>query len=390
LDLLRLQTHFLKYMTSCKERRALEAEDISFWEYIHADRVPYSSSAASFIDNVPQSLVAMSAQETDARTQYNALIQMLVQNPLDPFTPDKTLNATTNEAWLTYWKDYLKRKGVKFYTGRLEGLKLVRDRDGRDVLIPVLRGTESLPERPVPEIDVQITEAEDNTQFIPDSSDFFVMAVPFEKASQKIWETYLDPAIKKRIKNFTGPFNQLIEFDKITGRRSEDGKEIPRRRDPRTGQVNRKDPLRDISGIQYFMPNNYRFGEGHVYYPGSAWALTSISQFAYFRGRIELTGKYIGQESFDIGNWYKCYPADDGTTAWNSTRQELAENTWAQALATLQSDYATSLITPKYYHLDDGIKFVEGPKEHDVFMKTTAAFRANAIIKICGVARDKT
>ena len=85
-DLLRLQTHFFKYMTSCKARRASEAESISFWEYIGADRVKYSDAAEDFIDGTPQALVAMSAKETDARTQYNALIQMLVQNPLEEFT----------------------------------------------------------------------------------------------------------------------------------------------------------------------------------------------------------------------------------------------------------------------------------------------------------------
>ena len=73
-DLLRLQTHFFKYMTSCKARRASEAEDVSFWEYIGADRVKYSDAAEEFINGTPQALVAMSAKETDARTQYNALI----------------------------------------------------------------------------------------------------------------------------------------------------------------------------------------------------------------------------------------------------------------------------------------------------------------------------
>src|SRR5262249_2624993 len=134
-DLLRLQTHFLKYMTSCKGRRAQEAEDVSFWQYIRADQVPYSDSAAKFIDSAPRALVAMSTRDTDARTQYNGVIQLLVQNPLDEFVPDMTLNATTNEAWLARWKDYLKRKGAKFYTGKLEGLRLSNDTDGSNVLV---------------------------------------------------------------------------------------------------------------------------------------------------------------------------------------------------------------------------------------------------------------
>jgi NAD(P)-binding Rossmann-like domain len=371
-DLLRLQTHFFKYLTSCKARRASEAEDVSFWEYIGADRVKYSDAAEDFINGTPQALVAMSAKETDARTQYNALIQMLVQNPLEEFIPDKTLNASTSEAWLNHWKAYLKRKGVEFFVGRLKRL----EKQG-DEFVPIVEPG------PTPEYD--------NSDFDRrKGSNFFVMALPFPEASRITWEAWSD------IKNnpldaarFTGPFQQLRDFDIVTGRRTSGGAAEPRRRDPRTGQpTDARDPLRDISGIQYFMPANYRFGEGHVYYPNSPWALTSISQLAFWRDRVNPIGALVGQASVDIGDWYAPYgdpagPQGRRPTAWNSTSQELADKTWNQVLEAIETEHAKCLVLPRYYHLDQGISFVGGT-DLNGRATITAAFRASAILKIRG------
>ena len=46
---------------------------------------------------------------------------------------------------------------------------------------------------------------------------------------------------------------------------------------------------------------------------------------------------------------------------------------------------------PKYYHLDDGIRFFLGPElnEGQDLMRTIAAFRGNAAVRITGVAKDK-
>jgi hypothetical protein len=67
----------------------------------------------------------------------------------------------------------------------------------------------------------------------------------------------------------------------------------------------------------------------------------------------------------------------------------LAEKTWAQALAALESGYAQCVVRPTWYHLDDGIKFVKGPEEVGGFRRTKAVFRANSIVKILKVQKDK-
>ena len=390
-DLLRLNTCFLKYLTSCKERRAKEAEDISFWQYIGGDRAKYSQAAEDFLEATPQALVAMSARETDARSQYDIVIQLLLQNPLEPFSPDMTLNGRTSEAWLGHWKNYLKRKGVRFYTGRLTRLKL---NAAGDELIPEVSAPDSAAwytKGPVPEDKTKESDPKE-TDFSCDQSDFFVMAMPFEEASRQVWEAYRLAEQANKPKEFGGsfsPFRQLMQFDVVSGRRTQAGAALGRDREPHTGRpMNKKDPLRDISGIQYFMPNNYRFSDGHVYYPDAPWALSSISQLAFWRERIEAIGKYIGQNSFDIGNWYKPRFAKDtglGVTAWNSTRQELADKTYDQALEAINKDRAKFIVQPQYYHLDQGIKFVD-ERRNDDHVETKAAFRANALVDIVDVA----
>jgi len=298
-DLLRLQVYFLKYMTSCPERRTAEAEEVSFWRYVHADGVKYSSAAARFLDGAPQALVAMSAKETDARTQYNALIQMLLQNPIEPFVPDMQLNGTTSEAWLNRWKDYLKRKGVKFFIGKLT--KLIRNGDG---FLPVIGSScetevsDGLPlSGIIPEdlcppweskTDRDAAQA-DLTKAI-EASDFFVMAIPLDAASELVWDACASISSTAKI---SGPFQQLMEFDVYTGRRDRHGRLILRKRSP-SGRPADGDPQRDISGVQFFIPQNYRIGEGYVYYPESSWALSSISQLAFWRERVSPIGKYIG------------------------------------------------------------------------------------------------
>jgi hypothetical protein len=393
-DLLRLQTHFLKYMTSCNERRTAEAENSSFWHYVHADIVKYSTAAARFLNGAPQALVAMSAKETDARTQYNALIQMLLQNPLDPFQPDMQLNGTTSEAWLNRWKDYLKRKGVEFFRGRLNKLilcdnELLPEIVGSADEVDLINGA-PLQKEIVPE-NVGGPGNSDQKEIINkiDKSDFFIMAVPLDVASKLIWDACAQVTDKSKI---SGPFKQLMDFDIYTGRRDQHGIVISRRRNG-SGRPGDNDPQRDISGVQFFLPQNYRIGDGYVYYPDSSWALSSISQLAFWRERINPIGNYIGQVSFDIGDWYTQYSGNEhatGPTAWNSTRQEIAENTWNQALAGLNKRYGAAILLPKYYHVDQGIKFKqENPLEGGQYT-TTTAFRANARLLLTPISTESS
>ena len=86
-------------------------------------------------------------------------------------------------------KALLKRKGVRFYTGRLTRLKL---NAAGDELIPEVSAPASAawyPKGPIPEDKTKESDPKE-TDFSCDQSDFFVMAIPFEEASRQVWEAY--------------------------------------------------------------------------------------------------------------------------------------------------------------------------------------------------------
>ena len=325
-DLGMFYTQFQRFMTSSRARRQQEAEDRSFIEYFRGPRA-YSTAAQRFLNATPRALAAMSATETDARTQCDIAIQLMGQDVLQPRVDDMTLNGPTSEVWLVHWKRYLVRQGVRFFVGSLRGLHL--DGDG---FIPVVDGPGAamvpraedaryqlrgrmLDRGGRPIVDDPKTAGEEGDR------QFYVLALPFERAA----------AIADQARALAGgeplqgPFRQLAEYADSCGRGP--GLTQPRQRDPANGRPQAQDPLRDISGIQYFFPNNYRLGAGHVYWVDSPWALTSISQLAFWRDRVRPVGDYIGQLSVDLGDWYEPYPAADpegkgepGHPAWHSTR----------------------------------------------------------------------
>ena len=185
------------------------------------------------------------------------------------------------------------------------------------------------------------------------------MALSFQEASRVLW-TCPDCAPE-----ITGPFRQIMDFDERCRIYSANGKgPHPPRRDPRTGAEQDPYPLRTISGIQYFFPQDYRFGDGNLYFNAAPWALTSISQFAYWTDRIRPVGEYLGQVSVDIGDWHAfdqrspdCGAQDLGRVAWYSSSAEIADSTWTQFKQGLSSDLQAVVRTPRFYHLDDNIVF---------------------------------
>ncbi|MGW8368094.1 MAG: NAD(P)-binding protein [Gammaproteobacteria bacterium] len=372
-DILLVQLAMLRYMTSCRDRRQRECEDRNFWEYIGGDDAGFTKDAEDFMDHAPKALAAMSAKETDARTQLSIVVQMLVKSPLSELIDDMTLNNSSSEAWFRVWKAYLRQKGVKFFVGSLDGMKLDPGVDGQIRFLPIVSGPGDWM-HPRPE-DV-------GSPFkLANQDQYFLVALPFEAVSSLAWKTFNEHVSTGQLSadEFEGPFRQLMRFDIAAKRRSElTGDSLPRKRDPASGAPDDKDPLRDISGIQYFFPNYYRFGHGHVYFLQSQWALTSISQLAYWRDRTDPIGSFIGQNSVDIGDWYK-KDTDSGKTAWRSDRQEIAEATWKQIKNGLDRRVQESVIDPLYYHLDHGIDYVS---------KTFVGYLGNAVIRVGAISAN--
>jgi hypothetical protein len=363
-DLLGLQYFTLRYLLSSPARRLSEAESINLLTYLGgpdpAQR--FSQAALDFVNRAPRALAAMSAIESDARTQFNITAQLMIAQPVDGVTENMTLNGPTSKAWLDHWKTYLRIQGVRFFVGRIESLRVLNDLH----FVPQCEGPNGwLEPRPEDAYDLYLRPKDDGSDL---ANHRFVLALPFRQASDLIWGAYNSTVTGNNPPAFTGSFRQLIEFDRRSGRRDfgEPTARAPAR-DPKTGIVPAQYPLRTISGLQYFFPEEYRFGKGNAYFVSAPWALTSISQFAYWRDRVKPVGEFLGQISVDVGDWHAPYPAGreapnpqpPGHPAWYSSCGEIAQNTWQQIKSGLGKDFAGVIKAPRYFHIDRNIVFGE-------------------------------
>jgi hypothetical protein len=135
-DIARFQSRMLKFLTSSSERRAREYEHQSWWQFLGGeDERGYSAQMRQYLMDTSQALVAMNAEETDARSQGNIVAQLQLHYLKD--RSDFTLNGPTSDVWLRHWKKYLKHQGVRFFVGELTHLRWRQDADLSLELIPV-------------------------------------------------------------------------------------------------------------------------------------------------------------------------------------------------------------------------------------------------------------
>ncbi len=361
-DMIGLQFFTARWMTSCSLRRRHEGEPQNFVQYI-GGRDRYSKGAWDFINKAPRALAAMSATESDARTQFDIAVQLMGLAPDQKNVADMTLNGPTNTAWLDYWKAYLKVQGVRFFTGSLDGMAL--DETSK-AFVPSVSGPDGhgLPLSEDPFLPYLHPGSSENLRHR------FVVAMSYQHVSDVVAAAY-ETAMQARLP-FTGPFRQLLEFDRQSDRRNVQGDLLPTQRSAETGAPLGAYPLRTISGLQFFFPNRYRIGSGNLYFPDSPWGLTSISQFAYWRNRIKPVGQFLGQISVDVGDWHEFYPnglatveygVEDkptrGHCAWRSSASEIAMKTWDQIKNGLQANLSKVMAAPGYFHIDRNIVFYE-------------------------------
>ena len=384
-DMLGFQLKTFRFLTSGPKRREKETEGISMVEYL-GGKTPeklFTAACLDFVDRAPRALAAMSARESDARSQFSISIQLSIGSVPDP----STLNGPTSLAWLDPWKAYLKRAGVKFFVGKLAGFE-AKATGGESVtrLVPVTHGPDGQPGDPVPE------NPDDLYQKPLETAGFghrFVMAAQFQDSSDLAWQAR--DIFHRRGAPFVGPFAQMVEFDIVSGRRqSGDAAARLPERNPITGKEPLTWPSRTISGAQFFFSESYRFGRSNVYFCYTPYALTSISQYAFWRQHNQPVGQLLGQISVDLGDWHSPYPEADpankrgvGHPAFYCSSQEVAQYTWEQVVSGLPDAYAGVIQPPRYYHLDQNMVFretrVSTGKPGWVL---TGGVRANAILRV--------
>ena len=307
-ELLTFSRQLAMFLTSCDERRLHEWERVSWWDFVRAEgRSPaYRQLLAA---GLTEHLVAAKARLASTRTMGTlgeAYLCVLTNRGKDRAV-GSVLDGPTTETWIDPWARHLRDLGVRLLVGwEVEVLEVDRGR----VAAAVVRDPAGGRRR--------------------ETADWFVCALP-APAALRTWGSGVLAA------------------------------------DPRLAGVGR---LRTeyMSGIQFYLRRRVPVIRGFVEYVESPWALVSISQAQFWRGR-ELSRCYGDGTvedclSVNIASWDTpgiLY----GRPAACCTPDEIAREVWAQVKAGLE-DTGESLLPDGILHswsLDPAIHARDGGGE---------------------------
>lgn len=316
VDVARFTARVLRYLVSCRRRRLEKYERVSWWDYVHGDR--YDALFQRHLRAVPRVMVAMDARHGSARTIGDISMQLIADYCRDGARTDRTLVGPTSEKWIDPWSSYLESRGAHIHPGR--GLdRLEYDPIARRVTGAVLAGSS-----------------------VPVTADYYVLALPLEAAVHVV-----SPEMAEKD-------SELAQLSRIRALGLAD-----------CSRVSDGGKMLDwMVGLQLFLREDVKTVRGHVFYPDSPWALSSISQPQFwemsgdglFRDRYG-DGSVGGLISVDISDWNRA-----GTfvkkPAKHCTREEIKTEVWEQLKAALNAPGSTVLRDEhlRTYHLDAEIE----------------------------------
>ncbi len=266
----------LELLTSCEQRRREELDQVTWWDFLEADRM--SDRYRAQLVDATQALVAIQPRRASARTVGRVYAQMLV-GQVDPrVQAERILDGPTSEVWLEPWREHLESLGVEVVTGaRVTGLELSGRRIGAAT---VDHGGDR----------EQVTDAGDRERV---TADRYVLAVPVE-----------------------------VAVDLLT--------EDLRRAAPSLAGVEHLETAW-MNGVQFYLREDVPVVAGHQLFVDSPWALTAISQAQFWDvdlrkrgdGRVEGVLSVIVSDWTEPGHVY-------GKPAKDCTPEEIREEVWTQ------------------------------------------------------------
>lgn len=266
-------------LSACEERRFGEYEQLSWWEFCGAEH--RSDAYKKFLaDGLTRSLVAAQAREMSARTGGAILLQLLADLSTPGGQADRVLDGPTSDVWIDPWVAELGALGVDVRFGHT--VEAITSRG------PRVTGVSGRAARA-----------------FTDHADYYVAAVPVEVLRERIAMA----ALKRRSPALAG-------LDALR--------------------------VRWMNGIMFYLRRDVPLIHGHSIYVDSPWALTSISQRQFwprFNPHDMGDGQVGGILSVDISDWETAgVHAAAGRMAKECTKQQIAEEVWAQLKAALNDD----------------------------------------------------
>ncbi len=326
------QERVWQILTSCKERRDRDYEEISWWDFIKAE--DFSDTYQKYLANLTRSLVAAVPKKASTKTNGDILVQLLMSMWHFGIGVDRVLDGPTNEVWIHPWLKYLLGRGLKYHiNAEIESIQS----DNTEITGITLRpnddtqGIERVLAVDKYGITGKTTVPEED--YSP-TGDFYVSAVPVERMKKFVWDeagntwtnlATLDPGLK-----------HIVELSENT---------------------------QWMNGLMFYLTTDVEILHGHTIYVDAPWALTSISQAQFWPNdntnlSIYGDGQLKGIISVDISDWTENAADVNGEmkTAWQCTPSEIKDVVWRDLRNSLNQQ-GENPILDDYHHwfLDNDI-----------------------------------
>jgi len=359
-DNLQMGLRITRYLCTCKERRA-RLGDMTWWQFLRGWNPKtqcylyrYSHSFTKDFTQSGRVLAAFDGRCGDARTNGSTYVQLQHPECGDPKYTDGTLNGPTTEAWFAHWKRYLEDCGVHFALGKLTRLEL--NATGQQ-------------ERVVPW--VRMGEGEERVWRSSTFLDQYFVVATDAPTAERVSAPLPLVGVPRGLSGYTTHYQDHPVWP--------------------TGPIFKRDPLRQpglgpfdrfqtLSGMQYYFDQNFTVVPGHVYSMDAPWCLSSINQQQFWsRPRLLTRDGFGGVCSIDIGDWNTAtHQGGEYLGAWNSTRAGIGAEVWRQLCVDLatpaNSTWAMRLPRPRWFHIDDNIRFGERNGRTDVPVENTTPY----------------
>jgi hypothetical protein len=323
-DVVRFQLKLVQFMGSCEQRRR-RYERMSWWDFLETDT--FSPDFQNGQNEWPEALVAMKALDVDARTQGNAVCQLLIDELRPRGYRDGVLNGPTTESWFRHWKKYLEAQGVEFIHGELTGFTLAETyEDGEKIGEPRLLPTVEAIDPRHPSTADPDDPSKKGLPYLMDG--YFVVAVPVADAQRLLRES-LSARELESLKH-RREFRDLARLHAMNLGRWAPQKGGPSLLAELDEAKSEETPLRNFHGIQFYFDEPLNWLDGHMFFAQSEWGLSSISQTRYWQDRQDWEHGYRGVLSVIIGVWDRGGQAGEGPDAWHSPPERLAAEVWRQ------------------------------------------------------------
>ena len=259
-----------RIITSCEERRFDEYEKMDWWDFVGAEDRSEAYQKLLAI-GITRSLVAAKARSASVKTIGDIFVQLLFGILAPGVASDRLLNGPTNQVWIQPWLEHLTAVGLVYHLDA--EVTEIHVRGGRVAGATV--------------------QADGRT--LQATGDWFIGALPVERMAPLVTPAMmaLDPSLAN-----LGPLSNSVQW---------------------------------MNGIQFYLLRDAPITHGHIIFIDSPWALTAVSQRQFWT-EIDFAdwgdGRTRGILSVDISQWDT--PGSNGKAAIDCTRQEIADETWAQ------------------------------------------------------------